>query len=74
MVKLRALFIDKSYLAKPLLALRNPVLYKNFRKLFLYTKQKKFLKYSREISSYAMYLRLQRKCFYALRLNAAARY
>ena len=36
--------------------------------------QRKAFKFNKQICTYSIYLRLQRKAFYALRLNAAARY
>jgi hypothetical protein len=73
-VTMRASFIDRPYLAKPLLMLRNQLQFKAFKKLLFYARYKKYQRANKEISTFAFYLRLQRKCFYSLRLNAAARY
>ena len=36
MIKMRALFLERPELAKPLLAMRNLRMYKAFRKLYMY--------------------------------------
>lgn len=74
LIKQRAALSDKPYLAKPLLAMRNLLIFKAFRSIMLNANEKKEFKFNRQICTYSIYLRLQRKAFYGLRLNAAARY
>ena len=74
LIKQRAALEDRPYLAKPLLVMRNMLLFRAFRSIMLNANQRKEFKFNRQICTYSIYLRLQRKAFYALRLNAAARY
>ena len=74
LIKQRAAFRERPYLAKPLLAMKNLLLFKAFRSIMLNASERKEFKFNRQICTYSIYLRLQRKAFYALRLNAAARY
>jgi len=54
--------------------MRNLKMFKAFRSIMLNASKKKAFAFNRKICTYSIYLRLQRKAFYALRLNAAARY
>ena len=74
LIRQRAAFHERPYLAKPLLAMRNLLVFKAFRSIMLNANRKKEFTYNKQICTYSIYLRLQRKAFYALRLNAAARY
>ena len=72
LIKQRAAMNEKPYLAKPLLALRNFLLFKAFQSLVENINRKRQVAVNAQICTYAMYLRLTRKAFYGLRLNAAA--
>ena len=61
-------------MAKPLLAIRNLLMFRAFRTIMLNASMKKEINFNRQICTYSIYLRLQRKAFYGLRLNAAARF
>ena len=74
LIKQRAAMRERPYLAKPLLAMRNLVLFRAFRSILLNASHHKELRFNRQICTYSIYLRLQRKAFYALRLNAAQRF
>lgn len=74
LIKQRAAIREKPSLAKPLLAIRNLLMFKAFRSIMLNANREKEFTFNKQICTYSIYLRLQRKAFYALRLNAAARY
>jgi len=74
LIKQRAAFLNRPYLAKPLLAMRNLLMFRAFRSIMLNANKRKEFKFNKQICTYSIYLRLQRKAFYALRLNAAQRF
>ncbi len=74
LIKQRAAFRERPYLAKPLLAMRNLLMFRAFRSIMLNANKRKAFQFNRQICTYSIYLRLQRKAFYALRLNAAQRF
>ena len=63
---------EKPYLGRPLLVLRNFLMFKAFQSLVENINRKRQVAVNAQICTYAMYLRLTRKAFYGLRLNAAA--
>ena len=74
LIKQRAALEERPYLSKPLLAMRNLLMFRASRSIMLNANTKKEFKFNRQICTYSIYLRLQRKAFYGLRLNAAARF
>jgi hypothetical protein len=61
-------------MARPLLVLKNYLLAKAFNALKTRTTLLRLSRESTELASYAAYLQIERKAFYALRLNAAQKF
>ena len=51
--------------------MRNMLLYRAFRSIALNANKRQAFRFNRQICTFSLYLRLQRKAFYAIRLNAA---
>lgn len=58
LIKQRAAFRERPYLKKPLLAMRNLLLFKAFRSIMLNANLRKQLVFNRKICTYSIYLRL----------------
>ena len=72
LIKQRAAMNQNPTLGRPLLVLRNFLMFKAFQSLVHNISKKKQIDVNSKLCTYAMYLRLIRKAFYGLRLNAAA--
>ena len=63
---------QKPKLGRPLLVLRNFLVFKAFQSLVDNIQKKQQVDINSKLCTYAIYLRLIRKAFYGIRLNAAA--
>lgn len=72
LVRQRAAFRQNPRLARPLMVLKQLLLFKAFNALKTKTRRAHQYKGHEQIWSHAFYLRVVRKSFYGLRLNAAA--
>ena len=73
-VRQRTALKQNPALARPLLVLRKFLLFKAFNSIREKTKTARYVRRTQNIWKHAFYLRLLRRSFYALRLNAAATY
>ena len=72
LIKQRAALNQNQKLGRPLLVLRNFLMFKAFQSLVDNIQKKRQVDMNSKLCTYAIYLRLIRKAFYGLRLNAAA--